>query len=195
MLHRHLEFHNPLNPDCAFDPTDTRGGDEGDWCSCPIPEQKEKFKMIPGEMFRYKPSSNWCRHGVLIVDKEGRYAYDTYQGLNPFGCDYGIFDMEAFMRLQDVTRFGNINDFTLSNRYEYEQYKKEDQFWIPTGMRSEMFFVRTGAVKDFALCIQQQEEIIRDSESRKRSMDWRIKTAENEIRLLHLNNGLVKPVD
>lgn len=95
------------------------------------------------DVVRYRPEQNWCKHGIaVILGGEGwAYAKDTYWDIGATG-DYG------YLREQDLKEpilIGNTNEFAPSQYRECQDFREEDQFYIPVGGGSAQIWYRKGA--------------------------------------------------
>jgi hypothetical protein len=105
-----------------------------------------------GKMFRdkdvikYRPENSWCKHGIAVFhfnNGSPSYFKDTY---------WGVLDTSYYGEIRetpvDAVLIGNLDDFEFSPYKEYNDYKEEDKFHIPSGGGSSQNWFRKRAEPD-----------------------------------------------
>jgi len=96
-----------------------------------------------GDVIRYKPDNNWCKHGIAVVYRtcNSVLAKDTYWGIGAHGDSGWIHESD----IEGSTLIGNIYEFRADNYRNEKHYADTDKFYIPMGGGSAQMWYRVGA--------------------------------------------------
>lgn len=135
-------------------------------------------EFIDGDVVRYKPSTDWCRHGIAIIsiDDAGKVrANDTYWRSG----EYSEVNLE---KLDATNIIGNRNSFgAVRYPYQFEDFAEGDKYEIPTGGASGYRMVRKDAIPVPELIEARLRYAIENAESKVRSAQNSLQWAQREL--------------
>lgn len=126
-----------------------------------------------GELYRLKDGDGWCRHGIVLIQRNGErglVAVDTYWGGGPnngalernwYPIDDALKARLTFML--DMTNARECYDD------EYSVYADEDRAYIPIGGSKARWFVRKDAKPNYPRQVAQIEQKIAEQD---RKAEW-----------------------
>lgn len=111
----------------------------------------------PGDVVRYTPSRDWCRHGIAVVDEHG-IGHDTYwrDGDGSYVSPAALAGGVLMFRMGDCRR--------VSDEYEWAKYAEADRYSFPMGAYPRNLFVRADAEPDLETQIQSARAKLAEAE-------------------------------
>lgn len=151
---------------------------EGDMFNVNRWKRWSDYEKTPNHFWTSEHLYHWCMSGIAIIegfkDKEP-IVKDMY------GSDKG-YDWKKDKKYFKYV--GNIKDFKETDERTYYQHKRSDRFFIPVGVYSEKYLVKTKSKPSDKKMIEQLREEIKKMEH---DIEWntrRIEDKKEEIKSL-----------
>jgi hypothetical protein len=133
-----------------------------------------------GDVVRYKPSHDWCHHGIAIVhilDSGKVFATDTYWGSSPTDNSYvDIKELNPADIIGNVVTFGGV-----PRPHHYDDFADADKYHVPMGGGSAYSRVRIGAVPVSEQVRDRLAYAVERAESAVRSAGWNLEQAKKVL--------------
>jgi hypothetical protein len=133
-----------------------------------------------GDVVRYKPSHDWCHHGIAIVhvlDSGKVFAADTYWGSSPTDNSYvDIKELDSANIIGNVITFGGV-----PYPHHYDDFADADKYYVPMGGGSAYRRVRIGAVPVPEQARHRLAYAVERAESAVRSTGWNLEQAKKDL--------------
>lgn len=126
-----------------------------------------------GELYNLKDGSGWCRHGTVLIQRNGErglVAVDTYWGGAP---NNGALERNWYP-IDDAlkARLTFLLDLTTARECfedEWEVYADEDRASIPMGVSRARWYVRKDAKPSYPRQVERLERLIRKERAKAES--------------------------
>jgi len=126
-----------------------------------------------GELYDLKDGEGWCRHGIVLIQRNGTLglvAVDTYWGGGPNnGClerNWYLIDDKLKERLTFILDLTTARE---SHHDEWEIFADEDRANIPMGGGRARWYVRKDARPSYARQVARLERRIQEERSKAES--------------------------